>query len=65
MLGLVKISFLYAILTRCARHFIKQRKPQRVEVNLPEGIKFLLTWGFIYGFTLVFMVLSSFIINLF
>ena len=64
MATIIKISFLYAILVRIARHFIKQRKPQRVEVNLPEGLKFLLTWAFIYGFTIIFMSISSFIINL-
>ena len=51
-----KISFAYAIIVRVYRlhKMSKNTDPLRVEVHLPEGMKFLLTWAFIYIFTILF-----------
>jgi hypothetical protein len=50
----LKISFAYAIIARMYRLYKKSKQPDQVEVYLPEGIKFLLTWVFIYLFTILF-----------
>lgn len=57
--SLIKICFAYAILARITRHYIKSKYPPNIEVNLPEGIKFLLTWVFIYIFTLVIISITQ------
>lgn len=51
----LKITFMGAIISRMFRHYKKSKQGTRVETYLPEGIKFLLTWLFIYLFTWVFV----------
>jgi hypothetical protein len=51
---LLKLSFAYALISRFIRNYVKSKREFKVEVNLPEGIKFLLTWVFIYIFAWVF-----------
>lgn len=45
---------MYAIIARLYRLYKKSKSPQHIEVYLPEGVKFLLTWVFIYIFTMLF-----------
>jgi hypothetical protein len=53
---IAKISFVYAIIARVYRLRKKSKNPdsEPVKVHIPEGMKFLLTWAFIYGFTILF-----------
>lgn len=50
---MLKWAFFYAIISRVYRHWYKSKHDIQVSVNLPEGIKFMLTMVFIYTFGLM------------
>lgn len=49
---LMKAAFFWAIVSRVHRQYVKSKNEELVETNLPEGIKFMLTYVFIYMFSL-------------
>lgn len=49
---LMKAAFFWAIVSRVHRHYLKSKREEVIETNLPEVIKFMLTYVFIYMFSM-------------
>ena len=63
---LLKMTFFWTIVSRIIRHYRKSKTEPRIETYLPEGIKFILTYVFIYIFGIAilgFFEGTSIIIN--
>ena len=47
---MLKATFFWALVSRISRLYFKSKREPRVETYLPEGMKFILTYVFIYIF---------------
>jgi uncharacterized paraquat-inducible protein A len=57
----MKLAFFIAIIARLIRQYQKNKYPERerVQIHLPEIVKFLLTWVFIHVFTITVLWITS------